>query len=60
MIFLYFGCFSGGGGIWDSGGGESPPPQEIAGNNTVSDTISNIQILLYNIRVSIKCDCTIT
>ena len=30
FFFLYFGCFSGGGGIWDSGG----IPLEIAGNNT--------------------------
>ena len=34
-FFLYFGCFTGGGGdlgFWGRGGGI--PPQEIAGNNT--------------------------
>ena len=36
FFFLYFGCFSGGNlGFW---GGGIPPPQEIAGNNTESDT----------------------
>ena len=33
IVFLYFGCFSGEGGL-DCGGGGGKSPQEIAGNNT--------------------------
>ena len=46
-VFLYFRCFSGGGGEFGILGGNSPPPpQEIAGNNTAQH-FNNIHVDNY-------------